>query len=204
MKKLLLLNLVLGLVLLTACSSANEANTEKKSDEGKKAEKNESIEVDKGLLNVEFTMPASMFEEENIDSTIAEAEAKGIKVTKNNDGSVTYKMSKSKHKEMMKELEKELTKSLDELKNDEELVSIQDITHNKSFSEFTLIVDKAAYENSFDGFAVLGLGFSGMYYQLFKGIDADDFKVTIFVKDGATGEVFGEVVYPDALEDLEE
>ncbi|MEW8987432.1 MAG: hypothetical protein AB2401_10610, partial [Bacillus sp. (in: firmicutes)] len=167
-------------------------------------EKSESIEVDKGLLNVELTMPASMFEDENIDSTIAEAEAKGIKVTKNNDGSVTYKMSKSKHKEMMKELEKELTKSLDELKNDEELASIQDITHNKSFSEFTLIVDKAAYENSFDGFAVLGLGFSGMYYQLFKGIDVDDFKVTIFVKDGATGEVFGEVVYPDALEDLEE
>ncbi|NMD72624.1 hypothetical protein HHO41_20510 [Bacillus sp. DNRA2] len=204
MKKLLLIFLAFGLVLLTACSSANEANTDKKSDKGKNVEKSEAIEVDKGLLNVEVTLPASMFEDEDVDSAIAKAEANGIKVTKYNDGSVTYKMSKSRHKEMIKDLEKELIKSIDEMKNDAELASIQDITHNQSFSELTLIVDKVAYENSFDGFAVLGLGFSGMYYQLFNGIDVDHLKVTIFVKDGATGEVFDEIVYPDALEDKAE
>ena len=39
---------------------------------------------------------------------------------------------------------------------------------NKSFSKFTLIVDKEAFENSFDGFAALGLAMTGMYYQAFE------------------------------------
>jgi major membrane immunogen (membrane-anchored lipoprotein) len=204
MKKLLLIIFTAMLAILTACSSSDQASTDKKTDGAKKEEKSESVEVNKGLLNVEVTLPASMFEGEDIDSDIAEAEAKGIKVTKNEDGSVTYKMSKSKHKEMMKELETELVKSIDEMKNGEDFASIQDISHNKSFSEFTLTVDKAAYENSFDGFAVFGLGVSGMYYQLFNGVNADNYKVKILVKDVATGEVFDEIVYPDELEDTEE
>ena len=68
--------------------------------------------MDKGLLNVEVTLPASMFEGEDMDSSIAEAEKEGIKVTRNDDGSATYKMSKGKHKEMMKEMEAELQKPL--------------------------------------------------------------------------------------------
>lgn len=74
---------------------------------------------------------------------------------------------------------------------------------NKSGGDELPSAERLNYENSFDGFAVLGLGFSGMYYQLFNGIDSDHLKVTIFVKDGATGEVFDEIVYPDALEDKE-
>jgi hypothetical protein len=194
------------LVTLTACSSSEQAGSKDKTTDktSKKEEKNESINVDKGLLSVEITLPASMFEGEDIDSSITKAEQKGIKVTKNEDGSVTYKMSKSKHREMMKELEVDLIKNLDDMKNNKDFVSIQDITYNKSFSEFTLVVDRAAYDNSFDAFAVLGLGISGMYYQLFKGVNADDLQVKILVKDGATGEIFKEIVYPDALEDAKE
>ena len=201
MKKSVILILTFLLIVLTACSSDDQAESKKGEKENKK---DESIEVDKGLLSVEVTLPASMFEGEDIESTIAEAEEDGIAVKKNQDGSLTYKMSKSKHKQMIKEMKTDLLKSIDEMKTSGDYPSVQEITHNKSFSKFTLVVDKAAYENSFDGFAAFGLGISGMYYQLFKGVDSDNLKVKIFVKDAATAEVFNEIVYPDAFDDLEE
>lgn len=210
MKKLVLVFLLTLSALLVACSSegavSEQATKKDQTDKEEKAKSEDegSVEVDKGLFNVELTLPASMFEGEDIDSAIEEAKAEGVKeVIKNADGSVTYKMSKSKHKEMMDELETNLQESLDEMKTSGDFASIKDITHNKSFSEFTLEVDKEAYENSMDGFAVFGLGMSGAYYQLFNGADKDEYKVTVFVKDEATGEVFDEIVLPDDMEENE-
>ncbi|MEC2078422.1 hypothetical protein, partial [Metabacillus fastidiosus] len=137
---------------------------------------------------------------QDIDTVIADAKKEGVtEVTKNEDGSLTYKMTKAKHKEMMQELEKSILETIEETKNSKDYVSIKDITHNDSFSEFTLVVDKAKYENSMDGFAALGLGMSGMMYQIYNGSDPDT-KVKILIKDEATQEVFDETVYPDALE----
>jgi len=60
-------------------------------------------------------------------------------------------------------------------------------------------VDRAAYENSFDGFAALGLGLQGMFYQAFDGVPSDKLKVTINIQDESTGEIFNTVVYPDQM-----
>jgi Adhesin P1 N-terminal domain len=193
------------LALLSACSSADEekANQDQSGKENGE-ESSENIDVDKGLLNVEITLPASFFEDEaDLESTKADAEKEGIKVTKNDDGSLTYKMSKAKHKEMVQEMETEMVASIDEMKNSEDFTSIQDITYNDSFSEYTMIVDKETYENSFDSFAVFGLGLSGMYYQLFNGVNPEDYKVKIMVQDADTKEVISEVIYPDDLEESE-
>ncbi|MCS0653400.1 hypothetical protein [Cytobacillus firmus] len=200
MKKLIVFMSVM-IVLLSACSESEKTAGEKEAVTEKKTEESEAVEVDKGLLNVEVTLPASMFEGEDADSSIAEAEKEGIKVTRDDDGSVTYKMSKAKHKEMMKEMETELQKTIADTKNGEDYPSVKEVTNNKDFSEFTLEVDREAYENSFDGFAVFGLGLSGMFYQLFNGVDPEDYEVKILVKDTATGEVFNEVIYPDAMEE---
>jgi hypothetical protein len=161
------------------------------------------IEVDKGIFNVNITLPASMFKDQNIDEVITKAKEGGVgEVIKNADGSLTYKMSKAKHKEMLKTMETDLIKSIDELKTKGDYASIKDIEHNKSFSEFTLSVDKEKYQGSFDGFAVIILGITGMYYQLFSGASMEDYKVTVFVSNVDTGEVFDTIVYPDALEKM--
>lgn len=196
---------VLSFTLLTGCSSSDTSNAADKdnTEETDQEQTNESVEVDKGLLNVEVTLPASMFEGEDVDASIAEVEKEGVKATKNEDGSVTYKMSKLKHKEMMKELETGIIESVEDMRNNEDFVSIQDISYNKSFSEFTMVVDKATYENSMDSFAIFGLGLSGMYYQLFNGADEDDYRVKIIVKDKTTDEVMEEVIYPDSLQEEE-
>lgn len=205
MKKFMLMMTVLSFTLLTGCSSSDTSNAADKdnTEETDQEQTNEGVEVDKGLLNVEVTLPASMFEGEDVDASIAEVEKEGIKATKNEDGSVTYKMSKSKHKEMMKELETGIIESIEDMKNNIDFVSIQEITYNKSFSEFTMVVDQATYENSMDSFVIFGLGLSGMYYQLFNGADVEDYRVKIIVKDKTTDEVMEEVIYPDSLQEEE-
>ncbi|WP_243292017.1 hypothetical protein [Bacillus sp. FJAT-47783] len=192
------------ITFLAACSNNDQENNASKGEKSEQHTEDQTVDVEKGLLNVEITLPASMFEGEDIDAAIADAKEEGITdVTKNDDGSLTYKMSKAKHKEMMKELETSMNETIEETINSEDYVSIKDITHNHSFSEFTLEVDKGKYENSFDGFAALGLGMQGMMYQLFNGVDPDNYKVTIFLKDEATQEIFDQIVYPDDLEEEE-
>lgn len=201
MKKLLSSLLVL-VFIVSACGQ--EKTSSEKETEKSNVEKtdSESVNVDKGLFNVEVTLPASFFEGEDIDQVIANAKEEGIgEATANEDGSITYKMSKSQHKEMLAEIKAGMVESVEETKNSEDFQSIKDITYNDSFSEFTLVVDKAAYENSFDGFAALGLGMAGAYYQIFNGVDAEAYKVEISIKDEASGEVFDTIIYPDALEE---
>jgi hypothetical protein len=200
MKKLLISFLTIS--LLAACSSDETSNKESSKQDTSK--KNESVEVDKKLFNVEVTLPASMFEGESIDDIKTAAKENDIKeVTENEDGSITYKMSKDVHKKLMEKISTSIKETVEETKTSEDFVSIKDITYNKSFSEFTMLVDKETYENSMDGFATMALGMSGMLYQVYDGATEDEYSVTIKLQDESTEEVFDEVVYPDALEESE-
>ncbi len=198
MRKFTYAFLAVCMILLVACSA--DKDKKENTDNNKQADE-QKMNVDKGPLNVEITLPASLFEGEDIDSVIADVEKEGIKVTKNEDGSLTYKMSKAKHKEMMKEMEASLEESIKEIKESDDYVSIKDITHNKAFSEFTLVVDKKKYEDSMDSFAIFTLGITGMMYQVYSGVDPDDYQVKILTKDEATKDVLDETIYPDDLEE---
>ncbi|XXM70796.1 hypothetical protein ACQ0QQ_13865 [Lysinibacillus sphaericus] len=196
MKKLF--TVLAAVILLTACSS-EEAS---KKEDGKKEV---NVEVDKKLFNVEVSLPASMFKNESLETIKADAKENGIKdVTQNEDGSITYKMSKSTHKKMLRDIADSIDETIEETKTSEDFVSIKDIKHNDSFSEYTMIVEKEKYENSMDAFATMSLGMSGMMYQLYDGVSADDYSVTVKVEDEASGETLEEVVYPDDLEETEE
>lgn len=183
-------------IVLVACSS----DEEDKSQDHQAEEDGQSVDVDKGLLNVEITLPPELFEDEDLDQVIENAKEQGVsEVTKNDDGSLTYKMSKSVYNEMLKEIEASVVDAVEEAKQNAE--SINDITYNKGLSDFTLVVDRQGFENSFDGFVSITLGISGIYYQIFTGENVDDAKVTINVEDEASGEVFDTIVYPDVLEE---
>jgi hypothetical protein len=71
-----------------------------------------------------------MFKGEDIDTVIADAKKEGIKeVRKNEDGPLTYEMSKAKHKEMMKELQTGILETIEVTKNSEDSVSIKEMLH---------------------------------------------------------------------------
>lgn len=202
MKRILIVLIALCFLVVSGCSNAVSDTAGEDNDSNTTGE---SIEVDKGLFDVTITLPVSMVESENIEATIEEAKGKGIKeVVVNDDGSLTYKMSKSVHGQIMKELRESLNETVEDLINGSDFTSIRDIKYNTNLTSITLIVDKGVYESSLDGFAVFGFGLAAMYYQLFDGVSPDNITVTINIEDFATGEVFQTIVYPDALEALDD
>lgn len=152
--------------------------------------------------SIEITLPASFFEEGDIDTE--QIKEQGVsEVNVNDDGSVTYTMSKEKHAEILNEMENNIKDQIEEIKNDETIASIKDIMYNQSFSELTVIADQEKFENSFDGFVVFALALSAIYYQIFNGEDPNNYKVSVVYKNADSGEIFNTVVYPDDLENNE-
>ncbi|HLR72655.1 MAG TPA: hypothetical protein VK073_00445 [Pseudogracilibacillus sp.] len=210
MKKYLFLLIIIAIFILTSCANSNNNETTNvESGENEQSDSNEeSVEVDKNLLSVEVTIPANLLElddgEVDIDEITEEAKEQGIKkVTQNNDGSITYKMTKSAHKDFMQEMKEDLNENIDEIVSNDEYTSIKKINPNKKFTKFDVVVDREKFENNFDGFAVLGVGFGAMFYQLFDGVDENDYKATFNYVDEDTEEVFDSVTYPEAFDENE-
>lgn len=210
MKKAWGITIVLLLTLLVVYSSTEERDTNEKVGDLFGVEKETSaeglsiaaqgMEVDKGVLDIEVTLPVSLVIDKDLEQVIAKAKNAGVsEVINNGDGSITYKISSTS--EIMSQLDTTLLNSIEEMKNGENIVSIRDITFNQSLSEFTMVVDKDLYEKSLDRFVALGLGIAGLFIGILNGIDPDNNTVVIFVKDEATQEVFEKIVYPDDLED---
>ncbi|MGA4515671.1 hypothetical protein ACPA0F_00190 [Solibacillus silvestris] len=194
MKKSLFI-LSTALLILTACSGEEE---KKQSAD----QKEQSLAVDKGLLNVELTLPAEFFEDETPEEIEAAAKEKGVKEVKvNPDGSVYYKMSKSAHKKMMKEMEESIVSTVDDLVNGEDFKSFKEISYNKDFTEFDVTVDTASFENSFDAFGLMGLAYVSMFYSAFDGKSSDDIKTKVNLIDEKTGEQTESMVFPDVMEE---
>ncbi|MFS0726580.1 hypothetical protein [Paenibacillus sp. 1P07SE] len=151
--------------------------------------------------DVQITLPAGMFEDQDMDQVIEQAKQEGVKeAVINEDGSVTYTMSKANHEEMLAELGQGIADYAEELLNDGTFPSVKDVSINETYSEYTLTVDQAAFENSMDAFVMMGLGIQGMMHQMMEGRQTDEQKVTVNVKDEGSGEIFNTVVYPEALQ----
>lgn len=164
-------------------------------------ENSKSMNAKKSDDEVEVTLPAILFQNQDFDTLTEKAKSKGVnEVVKNEDGSLTYKMSKSVYNELFNEMETNITKMVAEGKKN--LQSVKDITHDKTLSEFTIVVDRKTFEKSMDGLVIYTLGVTAFNYQLFKEKHSSDNKVSVSLKDEKTGEVFSVIEFPDVLEEL--
>lgn len=171
-------------------------------------EEDAGIEVEKKLLSVEVTLPSMFFEDEtgeiDYDGIEADLMDEGIEdVTIHDNGSITLKMSKKLHKEMMADLDANLIVSIDDIVSDDNIASIKTIETNKTYTKWDIYVDQALYENSFDGFSIFGLGIAALMYQAFDGQNLEKTKTTFNLIDESTNEKFDEMIYPDDLENQE-
>lgn len=219
MKKFTMILAASGLAL-AACSTDTTTETEpidetgsagevmadpEESEETEATEEGEGVNVDKGLFNVEVTIPPSFFEGEDPEQVAANAEAENVEeATVNDDGSITYKMSKAQHEEMMAELATSLEEAKNDITESGDFPSIQSIEASDNYDNFTVNVDREAYENSFDGFATMTLGMIGSFYQIYDGADPDNYEVIIEMAEAESGEVFDTITYPEALEEMGE
>ncbi|MBQ9530967.1 MAG: hypothetical protein IJR70_02730 [Eubacterium sp.] len=153
--------------------------------------------VDENLIDVEFTVPASFFNEDDpaTDKLTEDQKERGFKKAKlNEDGSVTYTMSKKAFRELKKTMQTDIADSLDNMKEDYSYV--KKIEYNKDFSDIKLYVVKKDYENSTNLMAVFQAGLLGQMYQAYTGTPIDKLSVDVSVIDNDTGEQFEEAHYP--------
>ena len=193
MKKVIAIILALVMVMgLVACGESAQQTDQNQSDGPK---------VDEGLLNVEVTLPASFFEDMTAEEIQAEAEEEGYsKCVINDDGSVTYTMTKAKRQEMLDGFKQSIDETIEEMIHGEDAMeSFQSIEYNDNLSEVTVYVDPATY-TSLDAFSALAFFFMGAYYQVFSGTDPDTVDVVVNFVDNETGETKETMSYRDFME----
>jgi hypothetical protein len=127
------------------------------------------------------------------DADIYANEKGYISAILNNDGSVTVKMTKAKHKELLEllsiSIEEAFTGMIDSTPY------ILDIKYTDNYETITAKVDKDGYESSGFDLKPFMLGM-GMMYQNIKKID---YHVEAIIEDVVTGEVLSTEVYPDNM-----
>lgn len=157
------------------------------------------LEVDRGILTTTITIPADFIDD--LDSTIAEAEANDavVEYTVNDDGSITYVYESGAYKEMLSEMRNGFDTTASEMLSSGSYQTITDIVGDSDLKNVDITVSSQQdYENSMDGFVMLGLYMYTGYYQVFCGA-SDNYSTTFHIIDAATGAEFSTVTYPDDI-----
>jgi hypothetical protein len=165
-------------------SSINESNTgaETKSD----LEAIGDVGVEKGLFNVELTIPAEFVGEQTQEDLNELCNEKGYKsITLNDDQSATYILTKQQHKEMMNEIKNNINTSITEMIGSEDYPNYTNITANDNFTEFQ-ITTKSSELSLVETFSVVGFYMYGGMYNIFNGTAVDNVSVKFINAD--TGE----------------
>ena len=126
------------------------------------------VEVENGIMTVKITVPADLSKgitQEQLDAAVGEKYQSAVL---NEDGSVTYKMTKDQHREMLESLSKSFEEALQGIVDDNETYSISNITHNDDFTEYDVTLDGAELGMS-DSISVMGMYMYGGIYSIFKG-----------------------------------
>ena len=173
--------------------AASDATVENQNaSQASTTEEDSGIDVDKGLLNVEITIPADAaefygFKFESQEDADAYAKEQGFKsVTLGDDGSVSLVMSKSQHKKLMEELNKTIDEAFQEMIGSEDYPNITAVEHNDNYTDIK--VTTKSEELSFnESFSSLSFYIFGGMYNAFNGTPVDNIHVD-FINE-ASGEV---------------
>lgn len=146
---------------------------------------------------VTVTIPANLCTLTDEATATAQAEAAGINMTVNRDGSYTYFMTPEQHKEQLSIRAQELQNALEAVLTTEPYSNaIKAYAANEDFSEITFTVDSDHLEDSFAVMAITIIGMVAPTYQALAGNDENPVTVITLI-DQATGEVVAVYGGPD-------
>ena len=125
------------------------------------------VQVENGIMTVSLTVPADLAQnttQETIDAGIGTQYQSAVR---NEDGSITYKMTKAQHQAMVEQLAMSFDRSLQELVDDENHM-ISNITRNDDFTVFDVTLDGTELAMS-DAYTAFGLYMYGDMFGVFNG-----------------------------------
>ena len=148
---------------------------------------------------VSITVPSGYVDSEMTEEELqAEAAGEGMEAVLNEDGSVTYTMTKEQHEQIMADMTESFDEMLRELTEGEEAVeSFREVKHNESYSDFDILVNPELY-SEWDAFIALSLVMYAGAYRIYSG-DGEP-EVEVRMVDAETGEVYDTVTYQDFMD----
>ena len=148
------------------------------------------FETNKGLFTVDLTVPADYAGNHTQQELNETAEEFGYdSITLNVDGSITYKMTKRQHEELMDETRKEINNQLQDMIGGEDYPSFTDIKANSDFTEFTVTTTSEDL-NMTESMSIFVFYTYGGLYSAFSGKDIDNIHVKYVNQN--TGNVISE------------
>lgn len=134
------------------------------------------VEVEKELFDVTLTIPVEYVGEASQEDLNAQASEIGYKVVLNDDGSATYTMTKSQHKEMLSAFQEEINSALAEMVGSEDYPNITEVTANDDFTSFTVTTTSTELGMN-ESFSVMAFYMYGGMYGIFSGENVDNVHV---------------------------
>lgn len=175
---------------LTACSGGAASTTTAGQDTAASASSSEDgLNVEKNLFSVTLTYPASMVDEgttqDSLNNEISGID--GIKsATLNEDGSVTYIMTKAYHKQIVDDMAQTIDESMAEMVGSEDYPNFTNVEANEDYTVFTVTTKSKALSLD-ESLSLLQFYTEGAFYSVVSGNDADSIHVDFVNAD--TGEV---------------
>ena len=141
------------------------------------------IQTEDGTSCVTMTLPADFagtdVTQESLDSNAGE---KYISAELNDDGSVSYTLTKMQHKTMLEDLAESMEQALREMIDSDEYSYIK-IDHNGSFTRFDVTVSGTEL-NLYDSFGTMAFYMYGGFYSQFSGNEAENVIVYFYDANG--------------------
>lgn len=157
-----------------------------------------SIDVDKGLFDVTIIFPADFatdITQEEIDQQVADGKVHSGQI--NEDGSVTYVMSKDQHKAIVDSISASLQETLDGMVGSADYPNFTAIDHNEDYTNFTITTTTKPGETAIsDSMSVLIFYTCGKTYGVVSGNIPDNIHVDFVNADS------GEVVSSSDSKDM--
>lgn len=122
----------------------------------------------------------------------------------NADGSVTLRLTKAQHQQLLQKLDAYFDDLIDETLSSGDYPSVQTIRFNDDYTSAVMTVDYDAYLNSLDALILYSISIVGPTYQVISGVPEDEVNTAISIVDSATGLTKDVVNAPSGLPDLEQ
>lgn len=172
-----------------------EISTDMAENSENKAE-NKAENSEKADDTVEVTYPKQAYANYTEAQILGSAKTLGKETTVkiNDDGSVTYTMTKKEQAIQLESLKSGLLENCEQLVSKGKYEFLKDISFDEKLENITVKVDKASYEKAENiSFKVIERNCLG--YQVLNCVKIDDLKVVLHLIDEATGEEFNTEIY---------
>lgn len=141
------------------------------------------VEVENGVLTVTITIPAELVGEITQEELDQQKGLLYVSAVLNEDGSVSFKLTKDQYKDMLASFTDDFDVSFQEIVDDDENYTISNITHNEDYTVFDVTVE--GNEVGFqDYFTTYTFNMYGEMYGILTGKEPEHIIVNFYDSEG--------------------